>query len=408
MFKLILHHTYKLLGEAIDVSHNDNHGFRTAVNYLADGRATDSGALQFAGGPSRVRVTTKPVWQNLRAVKVETWVRLTALGQRRNLVEADRAFAFFIHPDGVLWGTFLGPETPGGAPTWHGANSQANAPDGITRTVPLNQWTKLTYVHDGIASLRLYIDGQLVAANYTLVSSVPSVQPNGIHIGHWTGDDRYTFHGEIDEVKIWKYDPDVPYKQLFCRPMDDKQMACWQAVFDDMAALLRDRERSRQFIGAMLCLWRAVEDFVRAIRSKGEEAIGASSKFSTRYRELWCSGKVDGEEMRRLLTEWREWVRSLLGESYLADFRQRIQACWREFGGDQGAFGDLTTRLAECDPAFAGYIKLFIDLFGEEPPVEPPTPPDEPSRPPKSLIDQIAEIVRALWKLILRLLRPRK
>ena len=48
MLKLILHHTYKLGGQAADLSRNGNHGFRSAVGFSADGRAPGSGALQFA------------------------------------------------------------------------------------------------------------------------------------------------------------------------------------------------------------------------------------------------------------------------------------------------------------------------------------------------------------------------
>jgi hypothetical protein len=50
MFELILHYTYKLSGETVDFSRNDNHGFRTVVPYVPDGRMSESGALRFSGG----------------------------------------------------------------------------------------------------------------------------------------------------------------------------------------------------------------------------------------------------------------------------------------------------------------------------------------------------------------------
>jgi len=368
MLKLILHHTYKLAGEAVDISHNDNHGFRTAVGFLANGMAPASGALQFAGGPSRVRITNKPVWQIPRAVKIETWVRLTALGQRRNLVEGDRSFAFFIHPDGVLWGTFydpshLTPPTPNSDPSWPGANSDSLfSPDHLRHTVPLNVWTKLTYLHDGISSVRLYINDTLVGANYGIRASVPSVGPNGIHIGHWPGDDRYTFSGDIDEVKIWKYDPDVPYKQFFCRPMDARQLDCWRQVFDGMADMLADREQSQRFIALMKCIWAAEQELVRAIRSKGETAIKRTASLNARYRRLWCSGKIDGPEMKRLLFEYQRWLIKLLGEEYMRAYNRHIRACWMEYGGEQ-SIGKLAAHIADCDPDVAAYFKLLMDLW---------------------------------------------
>ncbi len=368
MFKLILHHTYKLLGEAVDISHYENHGFRTAVPFHATGIAPGSGTLQFGGGPSRVRVTNKPVWQHLHALKIETWVKPTALGQRRNLVEGDSSFAFFIHPDGVLWGTFLDsahktPPIPGYGPDWVGANSDTlYAPGHVRHTVPLNTWSKLTYLHDGISSLRLYINDTLVGANYGVRAGVQSLGGAGVHIGHWPGDDRYTFQGEIDEVKIWKYYPEVPYKQFFCRPMDARQMNCWRQVFDNIAVMLGDENQGRQIIGLMRCLANAEEGLVRAIRSKGEDAIKRSDWFSQRYREIWCSGKIDGPEMRKLMREWQRWLLKLLGREYMTKFRYHIQACWKEHGGAEG-LGPIARHIARCDPRFAQYNKFLTELW---------------------------------------------
>ncbi len=368
MFKLILHHTYKLAGEAVDTSHNENHGFRTAVPFLPDGISPGSGVLEFAGGPSRVRVTNKPVWQHLRALKIEAWVKLAALGQRRNLVEGDSSFAFFIHPDGLLWGTFLDSAhrtlpIPGYGPDWVGANSDSlYAPDHARHTVPLNTWTKLTYLHDGISSLRLYIDDALVGANYNIRAGLRSVGGLGVHIGHWPGDDRYTFQGQIDELKISKYDPDVPYKQFFCRPMDARQMNCWRQVFDNMAAMLSNGEQSRRLIGLMRCLSSAEEELVRASRSKGEVAIKRSDEFSVRYRELWCSGRIDGPEMKKLMRDWQRWLLTLLGRDYMIKFRYHTQRCWREYGGDAW-FGAIAKHVADGDPRFAQYTKLLTKLW---------------------------------------------
>lgn len=369
MFKLILHHTYKLGGEAVDISHNDNHGFRTAAPFQPNGMAANSGALVFGGGPSRVRVTNKPVWQQMRALRIEAWVKLSALGQRRNIVEGDLSFAFFIHPDGVLWGTFFDPAhktppLPGTSASWPGVNSDAAAaPDGVRHTVPLNVWTKLTYLHDGVSAIRLYMNDALVGAYYGVRSGIQSLGATGVHIGHWPGDDRYTFSGEIDEVKIWKYDPDVPYKQFFCRPMSAQQMDCWRQVFDNMAEMLADPQQSKKLIGLMRCLNAATEDFVRAVRSKGEDAIKRQHNYLVRYRKLWCAGMLQSEDMERLMRNWLRWLVKLLGRPFFEAYRRRIQACWQEFGGED-TFGRLARRIHECDPEFAAYYELMFKIWG--------------------------------------------
>ncbi|MBZ0296458.1 MAG: LamG domain-containing protein [Anaerolineae bacterium] len=415
MFKLILHHTYKMYGEAVDISRNENHGFRTAVSYTADGTGANTGVLNFDQPQSRIRVTSKPVWMHPRALKIEMWVYLTALGQRRNLVEGELSFAFFIHPDGVLWGTFLGPETPGGAPTWHGANSDVPySPDGVQHTVPLNTWTKVTYLHDGISSLRLYIDDQLVGANYNLIAAVPSVNTSGVHIGHWPGDDRYTFSGRIDEIKIWKYDPEVPYKQFFCRP---ETRRCWKPIFDSMGEALGDKERQRAVIGLMLCINDAQQDLLRQLRRQGEPAMQAIDKLSERYRELWCSGNISGDDMKELLSAWLRLFEDLLGPDYMNQLRQRMLNCWQEFEGE--TLFKFREELLECDPDFVAYINLFTELVEggpeqpehpnepeePEPPDEEPTQPDRPNRPdtPKGQDSPFVTILKVILELIRRL-----
>lgn len=394
MFKLILHHTYKLAGEAVDISHNGNHGFRTATSYNHAGRFPDSGTLQFANNLSSVVVPSAPLWQNLRAVKIETWVKLSTLGQRRNLVEGELAFAFFIHPDGVLWGTFLGPAAPNASPTWHGANSDTiYSPDGLKHTVPLNVWTKLTYIHDGVSSLRIYIDDTLVGANYDLVSPIPSVTAGGIHIGHWPGGNAYTFRGEIDEVKIWRYDPDAAYKQFFCRSMDSKQLACWKVIFDNMASILRDKRQRDMLLDLMRCFSKLQEGLVRDIRSKGEKAIKINDEFSRRYQRLWCRGDIAGRGMKKFVQEWVAWISSLLGRDYLMTYRRQTEACWREFGDAKNVFTEFGERLAKCDPQFAMYLDILSEVTTGQP-LRPrqERPWDRFTAIPQTILDSIAKV----------------
>ncbi|MBZ0303467.1 MAG: IPT/TIG domain-containing protein [Anaerolineae bacterium] len=363
MFKLILHHTYEILGEAFDLSGYGNHGFRTSVPFQPNGMSANSGTLTFSGGPSRVQVIDKPVWGELAALKIEALVFLDNLGQRRNLVEGDSSFAFFIHPDGVLWGTYLGLAGTSTTPAWVGANSDvATSPDGIKRTVPLNKWTKLTYLHDGIATIRLYIDGQLVAINSTLRSGIRPVGGTGVHIGHWPGDDRYTFSGRIDEVKIWKYDPDVPDREFFCRLQDARQIDCWGRLFKQLADLLADREQGQRYGAFFACLWRAQTDFLRAIRSKGEEVIQELEKRGLAYIEIWCSDDLGGQAMQNYLTDWLKWVESV-APGALANYQKEIQGCIQEFKMEKVMI-TLGKEIAQCDPSFAALIQGMANQVG--------------------------------------------
>jgi len=364
MFTQILHHTYKLGGEAIDVSGNDNYGQRTDTQYVVDGRSSDTGALEYTQPSSDVAIPVSSVWKRLRALKIEMWVKLQSLGQRRNLVEGDNCFAFFVRTDGTLRGTILAPPRQGANPTWHGADSENNAPDGTTREVPVGQWVRLSFLHDGLSSLKLYIDGQLVAANYNMYGAVGSVQSRGVNIGHWTLDDRYTFSGSIDDVKVWKYDQEAALEQFFCRPMDSEQMACWKEIFDRMGEATDDPERWDALIKTASCLWREMETLLREARSQGEEAQRTHREFVQRYRDLWCCGAIGGPSMRSLLEEWFAWLMKTVGEARIHSFQNALWGCYQEYGIDEWLTSEDGPQLAECDPAFVEYMNLVHEVFG--------------------------------------------
>lgn len=367
MYKLILHHSYEVLGEGVDLSGYGNHGFRTNVAFQSNGRTANSGALVFSGGPSRVRVTNKNVWGDLAALKIEMWVKLTALGQRRNLVEGDSNFAFFIHPDGVLWGTYFGRGNGSSTLAWVGANSDtAFSPDGVKRTVPLNTWTKLTYLHDGIATIRLFINDQLVGINTTLTSGIRPTGPQGVHIGHWPGDDRYTFAGEIDEVKIWKYDPDIPQREFFCRPLEADQVDCWGRLYNELARLMKDRERGEQVRAFIACLWDAQNTFIRAIRSKGQAVIEELDKRSQEYMKLWCAGDLGGTAMMNFIADWMQWVNTV-APGALDKYQSEIQTCIKRFKMEE-MMVRLGKDVAGCDPLFAAMIEGIAKLVSGAPP----------------------------------------
>jgi hypothetical protein len=309
MYQLILHHNYRLGGQAVDLSGANQHGFVTGAGFEPDGIALNSGALVFKQSSARIRVPKRGIWDSLFALKIEIWVRAEAFGARRNLVEGDNSFAFAIDKHGFLWGTFHAPQIPGGALVWHGANSQINSPNGVPQKVPLNAWVKLSFVHDGYASLRLYIDDILVAANYSLISGIPPVGNAGVHIGNWTLSDQYTFNGQIDEVKIYRYDPDEAYVQFFCRDLNTKSAPCWQNLFQELVKLHEHGSTTEQFAAFIKCIAYLQTEIIRAIRAKGEMVIKENERLTAKYRELWCKGEIDGPEMQAWQEEWLSWLK---------------------------------------------------------------------------------------------------
>lgn len=392
-FEKILHFTFKAAGEAIDISRHENHGTRTAAPWLRHGRAANGGALDFTGPTSRVHVPYRPVWESLTGLRVELWLRLKAIGQRRNLIEGHKSFALFVRADGVLTGTFLAPDlpsdpdTPAGADdftikpppdgstdpfdtiaaappqapgpsfVWTGVNTDAAfAPDGVRRTIPLDTWTKVSFLADGVTSLRLFINDQLAGARYDVRSGVPSVQGAGVHIGQWPHDSRYAFSGAIDEVEVWKLDHHARSRDFLCRRMSARQEACWRRFFIDLVKRLNDPERGPAVWALLRCLQRAERRFVRDLYRHGEHAALQVRRFGNRYQRLWCGGAIAGPEMESFLSEWQEWVRRLDLEAFL-DFRERLLRCLRLLPATD--LEELARDLPRCDPEFTRYLALI-------------------------------------------------
>lgn len=193
--RLVLHHTYERR-LAFDVSEHGNHG-RSAAVFSGTGEFASS--FRFTGGPSRVSIRPSPTLQQLRSLRVRVrFVHLpSAPGTRRhNLVEGHVSFALFVNPDGSLQGTIV--QRDG---TWDGVRTVAGV-------VQPNQWCVVELDHDSLSHLRLFVNGVKLAERFDIEGPVRSVGPNGVAVGHWPEpDDRYTFEGWIDDVRLWAWDP---------------------------------------------------------------------------------------------------------------------------------------------------------------------------------------------------------
>jgi hypothetical protein len=272
-------------------------------------------------------------------------------------VEGDNSFAFFIDPAGHLWGTFNGPQYSGGPLIWHGANSRDNSPDGIAQVVPLAKWVTLRFEHDGYASIRLFIDDKLVAANYSIVAGVPAVAAAGVNIGNWTLSDAYTLNGAIDEVKIYRYDPDDMLGHFLCRPLNKDNARCWAAYFEWFADLLRDPNMRGRVIRLMQCVAKIQNELIHQLRSKGEHAIAQNNKLSAHYRKLWCTKPIDSPEMHDWQKRWFSWLIDTIGRDAWEAFMHEMQICFAR--SELQNMLPNKVDLNKCDPAFVSYLEGF-------------------------------------------------
>src|SRR5690606_27501832 len=106
----------------------------------------------------------------------------------------------------------------------------------------------LSYIYDGYCVLRLYVDEQLVAESVALDRPMRPVQSRGVQIGNWPDGDQYAFFGLIDDVKIWRWDPEAPNRNFFGRTP-----ACWNETFADITGRGSEVGR-RELTNLVLCI----------------------------------------------------------------------------------------------------------------------------------------------------------
>jgi hypothetical protein len=195
--QLILSHRYRD-NVAYDWSHHNNHGHLVGA-HTGNGSAVSPNRLLLAGGGDRVEVRPSTSLRDFGELRVRVTFRAESHGgpmHRYNLVEGEFAFALVRESDGSLIGTINSPSAG-----WIGPQS---APGLVT----LDQWHVADFVHDGVSHGRIFLDHQLVGERWDMDGPIGDLGARGVWIGHWPGDDRYTFVGQLDEVQIWKDDPE--------------------------------------------------------------------------------------------------------------------------------------------------------------------------------------------------------
>jgi hypothetical protein len=359
MLKEVLHHTYKL-GVAVDTSGSGNNGEPVDVNFVNAGRQAGTGGAQFVLPSARINVAASPVWDRPVAVQIDAWIKVLLPGvpRRLNIVEADHSFAFFIHPDCTLWGTFLAPPGPGIDRLWHGANTADNMVAGGRRAIPLNQWTKLTYLHDGFGTLRLYIDDSLAAQN-NIWAAVPPVMQGGVVIGHWIGDDRYTFSGEIDDVRIAIYDPQAIVEEFYCR-LDAQTGPCWDGIISELSELFKNKDTIKQTSAVLACIQEAQRELVRAVVRAGPGTKRELAVLRKKWLKLWCNN-AKPKDMMELMESFILFFERLLKSRVWCALLAKMVNCVEGLPLDEKRQRELFEKLADCDPWFAALIRAGID-----------------------------------------------
>jgi hypothetical protein len=360
VLKLILDQDFIHAPPAVDASTYGHHGRIVDLLHHSDGRSPGSGALDFTNADAAVRIAPRPAWHRLDALAVEAVVLLRPSAGRRNVVEGDGSFAFYVDGDDTLVASMFSTVDGAPAPAWNVVSSRLHGPDGAVRTVPTDRWCKIVLHHDGITRCRLFIDDELVAVRSDYRSGLASVGAAGVVIGNWTLASQYAFDGLIDRVRIWKRDEDALVRDFAARLDDPAARDHWDDVWACLGAM--DGETRERFAGMARAWDDLLRDMFRALHAAEDDERDRLLEALDTYRRNWRANTIDDPSHADALAVLHSYLRDRLGPGWIADFRglaeglrDMLAPVARCFDGE---------RLAEADPAFARFIERSLPIFG--------------------------------------------
>jgi hypothetical protein len=304
MWELICHHTYKANGLPIDLSPYDNNGQASPAAktfWLADGVTIGSGALAFRES-NRVYVPTQPVWTKLGGLRIEVTARLAGFDGplQRTLIRAFDSFAFLID-QGQLHGQVNDAMIMSFTDTIE--------PPEDRFSVPFGQWMTVGFLHDGIDTMELSANGKTIARKTKVNTVVPPVGPDGILIGADSTGWLSKLSLDIDEIKVWRINPQDVSRNFVDRFHDIATLDCWNEFIRSLRESLQKRPECAAELERRLGV--ALATLRRQVAAHGPEARARYIKMSEEYLQLWKTDQISGPAMMHLVKAWSTWMHEL-------------------------------------------------------------------------------------------------
>jgi len=365
MYQLICHHTYKWAGIAVDLSPYGNDGEVTGAAALPHGASAGSGALRFDSPWSRLSIPHKATWDRLEALKIEATLRLDPGYPHRTLIVGHRSFAMMLGPSGFVWAGFVPPVSlPGSivpppsipivAP-WEFVDNATSSP------APTGKWVTLEFEHNGFSRMSLHLDGKLIGSQ-PATSGVPPVGSLGVVIGNSNAEGGAgPLRGDLDQIRIWRRDPDAIRREFLGRPYTPEAARCWEKIGRAViAAFDSDPECMRE----LLARWRLVFNHImRALHELDAAAQNGLRALIDRYARLWFAGQIGSPAMANVLCELRLFMKRHAALDFAAD----------PILNDRLLFSECAALLRksvtlDCDPDIQAFLRLVQDSVDCEAP----------------------------------------
>ncbi|SDH35916.1 Concanavalin A-like lectin/glucanases superfamily protein [Sinosporangium album] len=359
MLKLILDQDYLEPTPAVDRTPYVNHGLVTGAAFEPNGRQPGSGALRFTPDSSSVRIAPRQCWRDLRALAIETWLWVEPTGTRRNIIEGDGSFALFVDTDDALTGSVFGLHGGSADPKWVTVSSTSDSPDGVARPLPMRQWCKVVFYHDGIARARLFVDDQLVAARGGYESGVGPVGGAGVVIGNWTLADQFGFDGLIDHVRVFKHDENWPLRAFLSRSISLEAYDQWDRFWECLRCAT-DPVAARNLVQIGRAWEKLLRRFFAAVHGSGQ-AQEELERLLGDYKRNWAADTLTDASMIDTIVALRRLLEDLLGPTWLEDASALAHQLREVLGETHGCLDPA--RLADADPSWAGFIAAASDAL---------------------------------------------
>ncbi len=316
-------------GVAVDLADSD---------FIAAGATAGSGAVHFHSPGAAIRIAANTAWQPLDAVRGEVTLFLdppAAAGGPAVARLLDAGSVQFDIRAGGLRAWFISDPL--------GYTEVSTAAHAVVPNVkvPTGKWITVGFLHDGVSTQRLFLDGVLVAATNGPLQ--PVAASDGVTIGNAPSGGN-PIHGLLDEVKVWRANPRRVFDDFFDRPMDPETAACWD---DYLRRLRRWMDTNPDCADRLQTeLTAAANSVVRDALNHGSQLRQHITESAKRYRRHWRAGELDSPSMARLLGE----LGSALQAAGIAPdvnpdvMRLRQSECLRRFRSEVGS--------PDCDHQF--------------------------------------------------------
>jgi Concanavalin A-like lectin/glucanases superfamily len=342
-WELVLHHTYsgtpgvifdqspsrRSNGQPVDLSDAD---------FLTDGAAPGSGAVRFHSATNMIRVPASQSWAPMGGVRIEMVCSTDMVRNGGTLVTSD-SFDFRGNGDGYFSGEF-GSASGGGSGFGEGGVDP--------RPIPNGDWMTLGLLYQP--------SGVQVSFNGTVVSHTDDwngalASTSGVLIGNDSSGQK-GLTGRIDDLRIWRLNPQAIGDNFTGRPMNPGVASCWAEWARKLDALTRSDPRCTQIVFTLI--ERAFASVMTDFAGTPQTVRQAVADAGVRYQQLWSEGRL--AEIPAVLADTIALLRN-------AGFHPQNNADIQALQGNDCTASILRQLSITCDPDFTDVINGVAETF---------------------------------------------